>query len=116
VFPVLPQCLGSALPLPCVLLAVELLSVLLDHDSLAWQLCSHPGKAGQDSLNCPIVGREGLGAVQVQSPSRASVLVPQTTMKRGSHKLGVVAHSFNPSTQEAEAGGFLSSRPAWSTE
>jgi hypothetical protein len=26
--------------------------------------------------------------------------------------LGVVAHAFNPSTQEAEAGGFLSSRPA----
>jgi hypothetical protein len=31
-------------------------------------------------------------------------------------KLGVVAHAFNSSTQEAEAGGFLSSRPAWSTE
>ena len=28
----------------------------------------------------------------------------------------VVAHAFNPSTQEAEAGGSLSSRPAWSTE
>jgi hypothetical protein len=28
----------------------------------------------------------------------------------------VVAHTFNPSTWEAEAGGFLSSRPAWSTE
>jgi hypothetical protein len=32
----------------------------------------------------------------------------------------VVAHAFNPSTQEAEAeaeaDGFLSSRPAWSTE
>jgi hypothetical protein len=28
----------------------------------------------------------------------------------------VVAHTFNPSTQEAEAGGFLSSRPAWSTK
>jgi hypothetical protein len=27
---------------------------------------------------------------------------------------GVVAHTFNPSTREAEAGGFLSSRPAWS--
>jgi hypothetical protein len=31
-------------------------------------------------------------------------------------KLGVMAHAFNPSTQEAEAGGFLSSRPAWSTK
>jgi hypothetical protein len=29
---------------------------------------------------------------------------------------GVVAHAFNPSTWEVEAGGFLSSKPAWSTE
>jgi hypothetical protein len=29
---------------------------------------------------------------------------------------GVVAHAFNPSTGEAEAGEFLSSRPAWSTK
>jgi hypothetical protein len=29
---------------------------------------------------------------------------------------GVVAHVFNPSTREPEAGGFLSLRPAWSTE
>ena len=28
----------------------------------------------------------------------------------------MVAHAFNPSTLEAEAGGSLSSRPAWSTE
>jgi hypothetical protein len=28
----------------------------------------------------------------------------------------VVVHAFNPSTWEAEAGGFLSSRAAWSTE
>jgi hypothetical protein len=30
--------------------------------------------------------------------------------------LGMVAHAFNPSTWEAEAGGFLHSRPAWSAE
>jgi hypothetical protein len=30
--------------------------------------------------------------------------------------LCVVAHAFNPSTREAEAGRFLSSRSAWSTE
>ena len=28
----------------------------------------------------------------------------------------MVAHAFNPSTWKAEAGGFLSSRSAWSTE
>jgi hypothetical protein len=28
----------------------------------------------------------------------------------------MVVHAFNPSTQEAEAGGFLSSRTAWSTK
>jgi major histocompatibility complex class I len=29
---------------------------------------------------------------------------------------GMVAHAFNAYTQEAEAGRFLSSRPAWSTK
>jgi major histocompatibility complex class I len=29
---------------------------------------------------------------------------------------GVVVYAFNPSTWEAEAGGFLSSRLAWSTK
>jgi hypothetical protein len=29
---------------------------------------------------------------------------------------GSGAHAFDPSTWEAEAGGFLSSRPVWSTE
>jgi hypothetical protein len=29
---------------------------------------------------------------------------------------GMLAHTFNPSTQEAEAGKFPSSRPTWSTK
>jgi hypothetical protein len=46
-------------------------------------------------------------------------------LKKNAHKLnfknteklsGVVAHFFSPSTREADAGGFLSSRPAWSTK
>jgi hypothetical protein len=32
------------------------------------------------------------------------------------HKPGVVAYTFNSSTREAEAGGFLSLRPTWSTK
>ena len=32
------------------------------------------------------------------------------------HSRAVVAHTFNSSTWEAEAGGFLSSRPAWPTK
>jgi hypothetical protein len=30
--------------------------------------------------------------------------------------LGMVAHAFNPITREAEAGGFLSLRTAWSSK
>jgi hypothetical protein len=32
--------------------------------------------------------------------------------EKNRNRPGVVAHAFNPSTWEAEAGGFLSSRPA----
>lgn len=46
-FRVLPQCLSPESPLPSVLLTVELLSLLVDHEKLAPQLCSHSGKAGQ---------------------------------------------------------------------
>jgi hypothetical protein len=36
--------------------------------------------------------------------------------KKGPEGPGMVAHTFNPSTWEAKAGRFLSSRPAWSTK
>ncbi|XP_058413562.1 ATR-interacting protein isoform X5 [Diceros bicornis minor] len=41
VFRVLPQCLSPETPLPGVLLTVELLSLLVDHEKLVPQLCSH---------------------------------------------------------------------------
>ena len=37
-------------------------------------------------------------------------------LSKSKRKPGVVAHAFNSSTWEAEAGRFLSSRPAWSTK
>jgi hypothetical protein len=36
--------------------------------------------------------------------------------KNKKHPPGMVAHAFNPSTWEAEAGEFLSLRPTWSTK
>jgi hypothetical protein len=36
--------------------------------------------------------------------------------KRKKESRVVVAHAFNHSTREAEAGGFLSSSPEWSTK
>jgi major histocompatibility complex class I len=41
---------------------------------------------------------------------------PKGKFLRSELELGVVAHTFNPSTREAESGGFLSLRPDWSTE
>jgi hypothetical protein len=38
------------------------------------------------------------------------------SIKKGIKEPDVVAYAFNPSTREAEAGGFLSSRPAWSAK
>jgi hypothetical protein len=42
--------------------------------------------------------------------------IERLCFKKLSKQPGVVAQAFNSSTWEAEAGGFLSLRPAWSTK
>jgi hypothetical protein len=41
--------------------------------------------------------------------------MPRPTLEKLDASRAVVAHVFDPSTWEAEVGGFLSSRPTWST-
>lgn len=59
VLPVLPPCLSPQAPLPSVLLTVGLLSLLVDHEKLVSQLCSHSGKAGRAGVWTPAGWREG---------------------------------------------------------
>ncbi|XP_063104879.1 ATR-interacting protein isoform X2 [Cavia porcellus] len=66
VLPVLPRCLSPETPLPCVLLTVELLSLLVDHESLAPQLCSHPEGCLLLLLYMYITSRPDKGASETQ--------------------------------------------------
>jgi hypothetical protein len=55
------------------------------------------------------------GSRHVVEKDQTKRLHVNTFLRNGNFRRAVVAHVFNPSTWEAEAGGFLSSRPAWST-
>jgi hypothetical protein len=62
----------------------------------------------------PLIGRQRL--VCFCDIEASMVYTMRQCFKKKQAKPGVVVHAFNPSTWEAEAGEFLSSRPAWSTE
>jgi hypothetical protein len=53
---------------------------------------------------------------QESTPTSTGGGKPVGTSNHGLKVPGVVSHAFNPSTRETEAGGFLSSKPAWSTK
>jgi hypothetical protein len=53
---------------------------------------------------------------QISFPSTRIVWEGTRLEQELESRRAVVAHAFNPSTWEAEAGGFLSSRSAWSTK
>jgi hypothetical protein len=55
-----------------------------------------------------IADRMGKNSCKVYTKQRIHIYDTQRSQKVP----GMVAHTFNPSTLEAEAGGFLSSRPA----
>jgi hypothetical protein len=58
-------------------------------------------------------GVQGHSSYVVSSRPARSTKIPVSKQK---YRAGVVAYTFNPSTWAAEAGGFLSSKPAWSTK
>jgi hypothetical protein len=56
--------------------------------------------------------RLGSPATLMKEDAKAEIPI----VKNGKGGQAVVAHAFNPSTWEAEAGRFLSLKLAWSTE
>ena len=64
-----------------------------------------------------LLTREPLMASMIEQALESQALHHQNTLALGRmFSQPVVAHAFNPRTWEAEAGGFLSWRPAWSSE
>jgi hypothetical protein len=73
------------------------------------------------NLGCHVWQQAHLSAELSQWPpdmlsSQEAFLQGLEGIKNGEISRVVVVHTFNPSTWEAEAGGFLSSRPSWSTK
>jgi hypothetical protein len=68
----------------------------------------------------PALGRQKLGefgtCLVYTVSSRLAKVYTETPISKTEDRPGVVVHIFKPSTWEAEAGRFLSLRPAWSTE
>ena len=63
-----------------------------------------------------VVSNTELRALLAGKWTHMNMCVLQTTTTKPNKPPCLMANAFNSSTREAEAGGFLSSRPAWSTE
>jgi hypothetical protein len=85
--------------------------------ALGWRagLESWPEANAKASTTAPAESPVGNLAVLVSGAFTLICAFPHF-IKNNIFGQAVVAHAFNPSTWEAETGGFLSSRPAWSTE
>jgi hypothetical protein len=70
----------------------------------------------EKNVNCFIVCSHISSICGGQRTGSMGWFPPSMYHKGPRYSPGVVAHAFNPSTLEAEAAEFLSSRPAWSTK
>jgi hypothetical protein len=68
-----------------------------------------------ETCNCPHLSQNKI-IILVDFLKVSKTFSSANMVKKLKLVLGVVVHAFDPSTWEAEAGEFLSSRPAWSTE
>jgi hypothetical protein len=82
---------------------------------LAWK--SLHGRSSRDRvfLFGPAETTEAVGRTEVKQYLGKRAEGPSWVGRSSLERLAL-QNDFNPSTQEAEAGGFLSSRPTWSTE
>jgi hypothetical protein len=105
---------------------------LLHAEQLAYKVSTVNGASYRPSVLACIITHSSLGGTVIGPVSLFLVHLSEILRQPGARALSqlppislilvntfcwaVVTHTFNPSTREAEAGGFLSSRPAWSTK
>ena len=87
---------------------------------LGWRNASVVKSIDYSSKGLEFDSQQPHGSSQLSATPVPGNLTPSHTnahtIKINDFCWAVVAHAFNPSTWEAEAGEFLSSRSAWSTE
>ena len=73
-----------------------------------------PGQESDLSLRCVSTESPGLNLLLLYHTKLPGMVLPSN--RNGYPGWAVVVHAFNLSIWKAEAGRFLSSRPAWCTE
>jgi hypothetical protein len=111
------QILGKALPLFQLKETGAIKGWRWKADRQTYLRCGGSNESGPDRLTylniwSPVV--DSLGMIR-RWPFWRSVLL-RVDLRFQKFRQAVMAYTFDPSTWEAKAGGFLSLRPAWSTE
>jgi hypothetical protein len=81
--------------------------------SLVYKVSSRTARAIQKN---PVSKQTNKQTNKKKKKRKEMLRYPRYFLRVAQNRQAVVAHTFNTSTREAEAGRFLSSRPAWSTK